>query len=323
MDDAGDEYQIETWKTVNGRQVSNLGRLWHLVNGCAYYPAVSQCTGYSRCQAEGKLISVHILVALAFLDPKPSATHTVDHIDQDRSNNRVENLRWATKVEQANNRDFRNAKNNTQSKPVEHWNGHEWQLFPSAGELCRHLGVGISTVLHFATNGGRKYKMRWAKVTDESNFSNESWKTIDGIAISDHGRCKHRDGRPFLPKPQTGNGYCFKGMRRIHDLVLRAFVGAPPSPLHTVDHIDRVKSNNHVSNLRWATKKEQIANQGRRASHVDTGRPVEGIHKKTKQQVWFGSVTKAAAAIGTDKSHIGKCANGNRVSAGGYVWRFI
>ena len=165
--------------------------------------------------------------------------------------------------------------------------------------------------------------MRWVNVINERDFSKESWKTIDGIAISDHGRCKHRDGRAFLPKPQTGNGYCFKGTRRIHDLVLRAFVGPPPSPLHTVDHKDRDRSNNHLSNLRWATKKEQIANRGRRVRHVDTGRPVVGIHKKTKQQVQFASVSKAAAAIGTEKSHIGKCANGNRVSAGGYVWKFV
>ena len=47
-------------------------------------------------------------------------------------------------------------------------------------------------------------------------------------------------------------------------LVCLAFRGRQPSKLHTVDHIDRNPSNNHESNLRWATKAEQKANQGDR-----------------------------------------------------------
>jgi hypothetical protein len=43
---------------------------------------------------------VHILVAHAFLEPKPTPEHTVNHIDGTRTNNRAENLEWATRMEQ-------------------------------------------------------------------------------------------------------------------------------------------------------------------------------------------------------------------------------
>jgi HNH endonuclease/NUMOD4 motif len=43
---------------------------------------------------------VHILVAEAFLAPKPTSRHTVNHIDGDKTNNRCENLAWATHLEQ-------------------------------------------------------------------------------------------------------------------------------------------------------------------------------------------------------------------------------
>ncbi len=42
---------------------------------------------------------VHRIVATAFLGEPPSKSHVVDHIDTNRRNNRLENLRWLTKLE--------------------------------------------------------------------------------------------------------------------------------------------------------------------------------------------------------------------------------
>lgn len=44
-------------------------------------------------------ITVHQIVATAFHGPKPSDAHVVDHIDTNRRNNRSENLRWITRLE--------------------------------------------------------------------------------------------------------------------------------------------------------------------------------------------------------------------------------
>ncbi len=44
-------------------------------------------------------IPIHRIVAIAFLGPKPTENHVVDHIDTNRHNNRPENLRWVTRLE--------------------------------------------------------------------------------------------------------------------------------------------------------------------------------------------------------------------------------
>lgn len=65
--------------------------------------AVHKSSGYPQVRirdafGKHKLVLVHKLVALAFLD-RPEGDYVVDHIDGDRSNNDVYNLQYLTRVE--------------------------------------------------------------------------------------------------------------------------------------------------------------------------------------------------------------------------------
>jgi len=44
-------------------------------------------------------VSVHIIVATAFHGPRPTKEYVVDHVDTNRRNNRPENLKWVTRLE--------------------------------------------------------------------------------------------------------------------------------------------------------------------------------------------------------------------------------
>lgn len=52
-------------------------------------------TGYMEIAS----VRVHRIVATAFLGEPPTTEHVVDHIDTNKRNNRPENLRWVTKLE--------------------------------------------------------------------------------------------------------------------------------------------------------------------------------------------------------------------------------
>jgi len=64
-----------------------------------------------------------------------------------------------------------------------------------------------------------------------------------------------------------------------HREVLLAFVGPPPTPSHQCAHWDGDPSNNHYSNLRWATAAENTADKVRHGRHRN------GHRRFTEEQV--------------------------------------
>lgn len=100
--------EIEEWRPVKGYEglyeVSSRGRVRNLnYKKRGVYriksPQVSN-NGYKTVflfkSGAGKRFTVHRLVAIAFI-PNPTNLPEVDHIDTDRSNNCVDNLRWVTR----------------------------------------------------------------------------------------------------------------------------------------------------------------------------------------------------------------------------------
>ena len=67
---------------------------------------VNKKTGYTHVKVSGsegkRSMSIHRLVAEAFI-PNPAGLKEIDHIDRDKENNHVENLRWVTRRENMKN----------------------------------------------------------------------------------------------------------------------------------------------------------------------------------------------------------------------------
>jgi hypothetical protein len=95
----------------------------------------------------------------------------------------------------------------------------------------------------------------------------KAWKYV-----SDGGKLMTGDFRVLQARP--GKGYCqtslsvcvdgaYAGTARVHlhRIVAHTFLGMPPCPFDTVDHINRVREDNRACNLRWASPRVQMSNR--------------------------------------------------------------
>ena len=105
----------------------------------------------------------------------------------------------------------------------------------------------------------------------------EEFKIIPGFenySVSTHGRIRREipgaNAKVGVIKNAQVNkktGYCHvkvsgtegKRSMSIHRLVAEAFI-PNPAGLKEIDHIDRDKEDNHVHNLRWVTRRENMKN---------------------------------------------------------------
>lgn len=173
---------------------------------------------------------------------------------------------------------------------------------------------------------------------------NEEWRDVIGYEglyqVSNFGRVRslHKRGGGCLVKAKGGiikpyvvRGYATVSLRKegsykhfqLHRIVATAFI-PNPNELPQVNHIDEVKTNNHVNNLEWCTRSYNI-NYGSRNSKMAkqfskaiSQYSLDGILIET-----FASIAEASRRTGIQRSHICNVCKGKRNHTGGFKWKYM
>lgn len=190
------------------------------------------------------------------------------------------------------------------------------------------------------------------------SLEGEEWRDVVGYeglyAVSNLGRVvflqrrvrKHKGysnlGCKLCKLMKTKNGYIqarFWGDNRekkkyVHRLVAEAFI-PNPNNYPQIDHIDTDKTNNQVSNLRWATcsmnhlnpitrKRNSESKKGNLALIKKASIPIVRINPNDPNDIKIYSSAKSAGEIeGFNWSHIGDVCRGERNKSQGFYWKYL
>ena len=185
----------EQWKIVgtHGQSISSYGR-WKNRDGLIRMPQTTDGS-YSRVQLNGKLESVHRLVLTAFCPVEGCDDLQVDHIDGDHTNNRLDNLRWASRSENIRASyaiSGPRGQNNSMSKRCKvkvKGDDGDWSYFDSSNAAERVLGFKFRSDGFYSkgevSHEGLTYLVEYVQ---EDEYTDETWvRVTDDILLASIG----------------------------------------------------------------------------------------------------------------------------------------
>ena len=154
----------------------------------------------------------------------------------------------------------------------------------------------------------------------------EIWKDIYGFEglyqISNYGRVKGLVTNKILKPNDNGNGYLYvmltknnkPYMKKVARLVAQHFL-RNPKKLKEVNHIDKNKHNNIVSNLEWISRKDNVRySMAKKVIQYDL--------YGNKLKIW-NSINEAAKALNISATHISEVCRNLRKTANKFYWQYL
>nr|QBK88370.1 MAG: HNH endonuclease [Mimivirus LCMiAC01] len=337
----------EVWINIKDHagkyKISNMGRVQNVVMKYIMKPEI--CNGYYRIALINKNNKrnhhlVHRLVAQHFISNSQNKK-IVDHIDNNKLNNKFDNLRWVSQSENS----LSYQRNYRKYNPILQYDMDgkfikKWKNIKEIVETTGYYRDPLSICLH----GRKKYykKCMWiyenpiATPQEIKLEKDEVFKNIGIIdecdfsryEVSNYGKVNSLYLDRCLKVATNGSGYYnitikdkktkkIKGML-IHRLVASVFVLGKSENNDIVNHIDEDKTNNHVSNLEWVSNLYNTTHS--------LGKPVNQIDPKSGKIInTYKSVKSVLRKFNKSikSTIIYNVCNGNRKSAYGYKWEYV
>jgi len=273
----------------SGYEVSTHGRIREKQK-CKLLTPNKCCAGYAVTSIRNKNIKFHRIIAQNFL-PNFENKKTVEHKDDNKMNNKLYNLKWATHKEQ---QQFVKEKKSRKSQK----------------------GIKIDTNIDILEDE------IWKVITQFPDYEVSSKGRI---------KYPIRKGNTPYKKRITYGGTCGTGYKTfsfrndkinfktvIHRIVAIEFIENERN-CKIVNHKDGIKTNNDVQNLEWCTNSQNT-------QHAHDNNLISGKRKIYQLDInnniinKWNSIKEAYEKLNLSRTAINGVLNGRKKTSGGYYW---
>ncbi len=325
----------KTWKKIkdyNSRYlISDHGDIFSCLNNCIMKASKTKLEYYQvNLRKNKKKCSsyIHILVYETFIGER-NKNLVIDHINQNKLDNRLVNLREVSKNDNSKNctKKIHTKKIISQysldNKLIKKWNGLQeiiktkiYLKYAIKDCLCNKRKSAYNYIWKYENKIEQKIVDKYFKqVKTDRDFDFSYYK------INKNGDIITKNN--ILMIPNTTKEYKSINLSinnkptlfKIHRLVALTFLKKIKNK-NIVNHIDENPSNNHVSNLEWTTREENTEHS--------IGTKINKHDLKTNKIIeTYPSLRKAFDSVNKSQSYIiGEVCQGKKESAYGFKWSY-
>lgn len=258
-------------KQLSNYKITKSGNIWSIYTNKFLKTRIHN--GYQTISLNGYEASIHRLVALTFIE-NPNDLPLVNHLDENKLNNHVNNLEWTTQKENINKS---TAIKYHEKKIIKYdLEGNKLEVFNSIKEASKSVTVkpvSINRALRKQANTSGGFI--WKYVEEENNIVenldfNESLvlNEFPKYRIFKNGQIYNIKRKGFLKPVENASGYCYvtlakKGEKKknyyIHVLVAKHFIlNDDPINKTQVNHKNKIRNDNNYENLEWVTPSQNM-----------------------------------------------------------------
>lgn len=277
---------------IDGEETSYLvysdGRVLNQRSGMFLKGSIRDGYRYYQLTGHGwkKNFLAHRLVATAFLE-KIEGKDYVHHIDGDKLNNSVDNLRWVASSENAQEI----------IRKVPRTNSHPRYCYYNGKTVQDEVWKDYRNTNYRVSNYGRLWNLSNNRILKP-----------------------HSQENGYLYYSPKINGKTTKLLA--HRAVYESFNGVVLTTEEQIEHIDGDRKNNCLNNLRLCATEENSIWRSEKKNNKN-GYHVEQLTLEGDLIYSYASIADAARAVGVKDDSISNCVSGRCPTIKGYKWRKV